>query len=178
MTQRIVASAATIRVDSDGGADGMVRSASPRTLANFGEVEMKTSLVAMAMLSLGLAPVTARAFMVTSGQPVGPDISLAACAITNASNGTLVIDGIDFIDAGGSSCSASETSGCGSSNGGPLPAGGTVQLMCNTPTAAPPTGCGSSVRCQLQAHGVSPKNVRVVVTYTTTAGPIVTLPAY
>jgi len=139
---------------------------------------MKASLVALVIASLGLAPVAARAFTLTSGQPVGPDLALAACAITNASNGTLVVDGIDFLDAAGNSCSAAETTGCGSSNGGPLPAGGTIQLMCNTPTAAPPTGCGSSVRCQLQAHGASPKNVRVVVTYTTTTGPIVTLPAY
>lgn len=140
---------------------------------------MKKSLVAMVIVLLGSASVTARAFTLTSGQPVGPEISLVACAITNASSsGTLVIDGIDFIDQNGNSCSASETSGCGSSNGGELPAGGTIQLMCNTPTAAPPTGCGSSVRCQLRAHGISTKNVRVVATYSTTAGPILTLPVY
>ncbi len=140
---------------------------------------MKKSVVAVATVSLAVGSTIARAFTLTSGQPVVSDISLVACAVTNASpTGTLIIDRMDFIDAGGHSCSALETSGCDSSSGGPLPAGTTVQLMCNTPTQAAPSGCGSTVRCEVQAHGVSPKYVRALETYFTQAGPILTVPLY
>jgi hypothetical protein len=61
---------------------------------------MKKSILAGVMVWLALAPVTATAFTLTSGQPIGSDISLVACAVTNASpTDTLVIDGIDFIDS-------------------------------------------------------------------------------
>ena len=136
---------------------------------------MKKSIVAV-IVSLAVAPVAARAFTLTSGQPVGSDISLVACGITNASpTATLVIDRIDFVDSDGHSCSALETSGCGSSSGGPLPAGGSIQQMCNTPTQAPPSGCGSTVRCVVEAHGVSATKVRALATYFTGTGPILTL---
>jgi hypothetical protein len=139
---------------------------------------MRKWLFVIMMASLAVAPVAANAFTLTSGQPIGADISLVACAVTNASTGTLIIDGIDFIADNGHPCSELNMSGCGLPSGGPLPAGGTVQEMCNTPTQAPPTGCGSSVRCQLRGHGVSSKKVRVLATYFTTAGPVLTVPLY
>src|SRR3989442_5860438 len=95
---------------------------------------MKNSIVAVVMVSLAVAPATARAFTLSSGQPVVSDISLVACAVTNASpTGTLVIDRIDFMDSDGHSCSALETSGCGSSNGRTPPPGGRIPPICHTP---------------------------------------------
>ena len=141
---------------------------------------MKALLVAAAMTALLAVPVGARAYTLTSGTPIVSDISLVGCAITNTSlTATMVIDGIDFIDADGHSCSALETSGCAASPGGSLPPGGfTIQLMCNHPTDAPPAGCGSTVRCEVKAHGVSATKVRALTTYVTTAGPILTVPLY
>jgi hypothetical protein len=50
--------------------------------------------------------------------------------------------------------------------------------MCGTPTQAPPSGCGSTVRCEVRAHGLSAKQVRVLETYFTADGPILTVPLY
>jgi hypothetical protein len=141
---------------------------------------MKYLVAALTIAGLTVAPLAARAYTLTSGEPVLSDIAVVGCAVTNPSQTTpLVIDRIDFIDQNGQSCSALETSGCAPSSGGSIPPGGfTIQQMCNTPTQAPPAGCGSRVRCEVQAHGLGAKKVRVLATYVTGAGSITTVPLY
>ena len=141
---------------------------------------MRYLVFALTIAGLTATPFTANAYTLTSGEPLVSDVTLVGCAVTNPSQtATLVIDRIDFIDQNGHSCSALETSGCSASSGGSIPPGGfTIQQMCNTPTQAPPAGCGSPVRCEVQAHGLGATKVRALATYFTGAGPILTVPLY
>jgi hypothetical protein len=141
---------------------------------------MRHLIAAVAIAGLIAAPFAAQAYTLTSGEPVLGDIAVVGCAVTNPSQtASLVIDRIDFIDQNGQSCSALETSGCAPSSGGTVPPGGfSIQQMCNTPTQAPPAGCGSRVRCEVQAHGLGAKKIRALATYVTGSGSIATVPLY